>query len=189
MAKKPKAVMQAAPTQFPEDLMTPPEAGSSPVIVGDLPPAFGSDINDDWLNNLSNAQESVYTPPIGENIPDWLNTPPFLTSVPEENISFKVYNPNSPKYIFNEGNLLKEIEQYINLTYSGHYAGNYQATDIIIDAGHGIGFTLGNVIKYAKRYGKKEGFNRKDLLKMIHYAILSLYVHDYNIKNSKEPNE
>ena len=197
MAKKPKAAMQTQPTQFPEDLMTPPEAGSSPVIVGDLPPAFGSDIDDNWLTNLNNAQESVYTTPKPNsyNVPD---VPEWFGDLPIDNIfkgemdiESKVYNPNpnSPKYIFNEGNLLKEIEQYINSTYSGHYAGNYQATDIIIDAGHGIGFTLGNVIKYAKRYGKKEGFNRKDLLKMIHYAILSLYVHDYNIKNSKEPNE
>jgi membrane-anchored protein YejM (alkaline phosphatase superfamily) len=83
------------------------------------------------------------------------------------------------EYAFNEDELIKEIQNYIDATYNEHYAGGkYQATDIIIDAGHGIGFTLGNVIKYAKRYGKKEGFNRKDLLKMIHYGILALAVHD-----------
>jgi len=29
-----------------------------------------------------------------------------------------------------------------------------------------------NIIKYAMRYGKKEGYNKKDLLKIIHYTIL-----------------
>jgi hypothetical protein len=33
-------------------------------------------------------------------------------------------------------------------------------------------------MKYAKRYGNKEGKNRKDLLKILHYAIIMLYVHD-----------
>lgn len=81
-------------------------------------------------------------------------------------------------YSFNEQRLLEEIKKYIDSTYSGHYGGNYQAMEIIEDSGHGMGFTLGNVIKYAKRYGKKDGFNRKDLLKMIHYSILALAVHD-----------
>jgi hypothetical protein len=42
----------------------------------------------------------------------------------------------------------------------------------------GHGHTLGNVIKYAQRYGKKEGKNRKDLLKILHYAVMALHVHD-----------
>ena len=46
-----------------------------------------------------------------------------------------------------------------------------------------MGFALGNVLKYAQRYGKKEGYNRKDLLKILHYALIALHVHD---KNEKE---
>jgi len=95
--------------------------------------------------------------------------------------------PHTIDYKFNEDNLIAEISRYIDATYEQHYAcDTYQATDIIIDAGHGIGFTLGNVIKYAKRYGKKEGYNRKDILKMIHYSILALYVHDLNEAKAKE---
>lgn len=59
-----------------------------------------------------------------------------------------------------------------------HYSGKYQATDMIIDAGHGTGFNVGNIMKYAKRYGKKQGFNRADLLKIMHYTLIQLYVHD-----------
>ena len=37
-------------------------------------------------------------------------------------------------------------------------------------------------MKYAKRYGNKDGKNRKDLLKILHYGIIMLNVHD--IENS-----
>ena len=40
------------------------------------------------------------------------------------------------------------------------------------------GYLMGNILKYAQRYGKKDGYNRKDLLKVLHYAIMALYVHD-----------
>ena len=43
-----------------------------------------------------------------------------------------------------------------------------------------MGFSLGNVLKYAQRYGKKEGHNRADLMKILHYAIIALNVHDRN---------
>lgn len=82
-------------------------------------------------------------------------------------------------YKFNEGELLREITNYINGTYGEHYSKTkFQATEFIIDAGHGDGFCIGNVMKYAQRYGKKGGYNRADLLKIIHYAIIELYVHD-----------
>ena len=84
-------------------------------------------------------------------------------------------------YKYDEGDLLREITQYINATYGEHYSQNqYQATEFIIDGGHGIGFTVGNILKYAQRYGHKgtpEDW-RKDLLKVIHYAIIAMHVHD-----------
>ena len=82
-------------------------------------------------------------------------------------------------YQFDEEHYLEEIHNYIDDTYSQHYAqGKYQATDVILDAGYGEGFCMGNMLKYCKRYGKKEGRNRKDLLKVIHYAIIMLHIHD-----------
>ena len=82
-------------------------------------------------------------------------------------------------YKFNEGQLIQELQAYIDGTYGEQYASDkYQAKDIIIDSGHGEGFTLGNIMKYAKRYGNKEGKNRKDLLKILHYGIIMLNVHD-----------
>jgi hypothetical protein len=84
-------------------------------------------------------------------------------------------------YKYNEGELIAEFKDYIDATYGEHYSLNkYQATEFIIDAGHGDGFCIGNVMKYAQRYGKKDGHNRKDLMKVLHYALIELYVHDLN---------
>ena len=95
--------------------------------------------------------------------------------------------PNTPEvlidYKFGEDKYITEIAEYINSTYSAHYSKKkFQASEFIYDAGHGTGFNMGNVMKYAQRYGNK-GTNedaRKDLMKVIHYAILQLHVHDTN---------
>lgn len=85
----------------------------------------------------------------------------------------------SVEYKFNEGPLVSELKEYIDSTYQGHYSKNkFQSTEFIIDCGHGMGFALGNVLKYAQRYGKKDGANRKDLMKILHYAIIALHQHD-----------
>ena len=92
-------------------------------------------------------------------------------------------------YKYNEDNILKELQEYIDNTYSQHYSHkNFQATEFIIDSGHGEGFCIGNILKYGQRYGKKNGKDRKDLLKVIHYGIMSLYVHDLHNEN-KELND
>jgi hypothetical protein len=96
--------------------------------------------------------------------------------------------PAPINYAFQEGRFLQELHAYIDSTYTAHYGDSkYQATDMIIDAGHGTGFNVGNIMKYAKRYGKKKGYNRADLLKIIHYAIMQLHVHE--IENLEGTNE
>jgi len=90
-------------------------------------------------------------------------------------------------YKFRERELIEELQAYVDSTYDQHYATDkYQATDVIIDSGLGTGFCLGNVIKYAKRYGRKGSHkdHRKDLMKVLHYALIQLYIHDdeYAIK-------
>ena len=76
---------------------------------------------------------------------------------------------------FKEEEALLILQNHIRQTYGQHYSMNkIQATEFIIDSGHGEGFCMGNIIKYAKRYGKKAGNNDADLLKIIHYAIILL---------------
>jgi hypothetical protein len=89
------------------------------------------------------------------------------------------------EYAFDEGNYLKEMLEHIDSTYTSHYSQNkIQSTEFINDAGHGEGFCIGNIIKYAQRYGKKGGFNRKDLTKIVHYVIIMLYLHDTYYKRN-----
>ncbi len=82
-------------------------------------------------------------------------------------------------YKFSEDKTLLDLRVYIDKTYEQHYGrGQYQATDMIIDSGHGESFCIGNIMKYAQRYGKKDGKNRSDLLKVIHYGIIALYINE-----------
>ena len=86
-------------------------------------------------------------------------------------------------YKFGEDRILEELKQYIDKTYGQHYSQNkFQASEFIIDNGHGEGFFIGNILKYAQRYGKKNGYNRDDLMKVVHYAILALHNHDLTRK-------
>ena len=90
-------------------------------------------------------------------------------------------------YKYNEGNTLAELQEYIDSTYDEHYSKNkFQATEFIIDGGHGEGFCIGNIMKYAQRYGKKDGYNKRDLLKVIHYGIIALHNHDIMEKSENE---
>ena len=85
------------------------------------------------------------------------------------------------EYKYNEADLVQQLMDYIDDTYDEHYSQNkFQATEFIIDGGHGMGFALGNVLKYAQRYGKKGDMKqaRKDLMKVLHYGIIALHIHD-----------
>ena len=85
------------------------------------------------------------------------------------------------KFVYNEHKYIKELFEYVSSTYDGHYSKNkFQATEFIIDTGHGTGFCIGNILKYAQRYGNKGTPEdaRKDLMKVLHYAIIQLHVHD-----------
>ena len=44
------------------------------------------------------------------------------------------------EYKYNEAEIVVDLMEYIDKTYSGHYSQNrFQATEFIIDAGHGSG--------------------------------------------------
>ena len=93
-------------------------------------------------------------------------------------------------YVFDEEKYLQEIKNAIDSNYESHYAQNkVQSTEFINDAGHGEGFCIGNIIKYAQRYGKKRGYNRDDLTKIIHYAIIMLHLHDNYYSREGKNNE
>jgi hypothetical protein len=88
------------------------------------------------------------------------------------------------QFKYGEDEILNEIHTYIKKTYGGHYGDQVQAQDLIISSGHAEGFYIGNIVKYASRYGKKNGHNKDDLMKVLHYAILA--VNHHNIHHNKD---
>ena len=89
-------------------------------------------------------------------------------------------------YAYLEDKILKELKTYIDKTYGEHYSKNkFQSTEFIIDSGHGEGFCIGNIMKYAQRYGRKAGKNRVDLMKIIHYAIIAIHNNDLEMKKNE----
>jgi hypothetical protein len=112
---------------------------------------------------------------MSEYINYWLKKPPMN----EEDEYYVDGYDEDIDYKFNEGELIHELKEYIDSTYSQHYSKNkFQSTEFIIDCGHGEGFALGNVLKYVQRYGNKNGYNRQDLMKVLHYALIALHNHD-----------
>ena len=82
---------------------------------------------------------------------------------------------NTDRNKFNEDKVLARVEAYINKTYNLHYGkGSIQTTEVTFASGHGESFCIGNILKYAQRFGKKEGRNEQDLYKIIHYAVMIL---------------
>tara|TARA_R110002020_G_scaffold317895_1_gene533567 strand:- start:75 stop:335 length:261 start_codon:yes stop_codon:yes gene_type:complete len=81
---------------------------------------------------------------------------------------------------YNEEQIIKEIAEYVNNTYDEHYSeGEVQTLDFIDACGDAPAFCRSNILKYASRYDKK-GTPRKDILKIIHYAMLLLHFNDKN---------
>ena len=82
---------------------------------------------------------------------------------------------------YNEEKILKDIEEYVVSTYHGHYCGDedgyndIQTIDLMAAKGLAASFCQANILKYGSRYGDKDGLNKRDLLKVIHYAMLLLH--------------
>jgi hypothetical protein len=86
------------------------------------------------------------------------------------------------KYKYSEEEILKELSDYISATYNQHYSAGdekIQTLDLIEACGDGEAFCRSNILKYASRYDKK-GTARRDILKILHYAVLLLHFNDKN---------
>ena len=133
--------------------------------------------------NTSKESENSSTQDLLSN-----TTSPEQTNFPWINKDQHLIVSSEPEYKYNEALYISEIMEYIDKTYGEHYSRNkFQATEFIIDSGHGTGFCIGNVLKYAQRYGRKGSPEdwRKDLMKVIHYAVIQLHVHDVTYEDDK----
>jgi hypothetical protein len=82
---------------------------------------------------------------------------------------------------YNEDKILKDIQEYVTATYKSHYCGSdesyrdIQTIDLMAAKELAANFCQANILKYGSRYGQKDGRNKIDLLKVIHYAMLLLH--------------
>ena len=110
----------------------------------------------------------------------------------EDHISFDFdmttsNNPNRFKY--SEERILKELTDYISSTYNQHYSAGddaVQTLDLIEACGDGESFCRSNILKYASRYDKK-GTARRDIMKILHYAVLLMHFNDKNAQRETYP--
>ena len=100
----------------------------------------------------------------------------------DDYIAFNVDVPNLPttdnnngRWKYNEDVILKEVTEYLGMTYRSHYTSQESKTqtlDLIEGIGDAEPFCRSNAIKYLSRFGKKDGKSKQDILKAIHYCIL-----------------
>ena len=100
----------------------------------------------------------------------------------DDYITFNVDVPDLPttdnnngRWKYNEDVILKEVTEYLGMTYRSHYTSQESKTqtlDLIEGIGDAEPFCRSNAIKYLSRFGKKDGKSKQDILKAIHYCIL-----------------
>ena len=98
----------------------------------------------------------------------------------QDSLSFDLNLPTTNRYKYNEEEILKELSDYISGTYKQHYSAGddaIQTLDLIEACGDGEAFCRSNILKYASRYDKK-GTARRDIIKILHYALLLLHFSD-----------
>ena len=91
---------------------------------------------------------------------------------------------------YKENLIIEDIRKYILGTYDEHYVfgeGRQLFDDWIEEGNANITFRH-TAQKYLKRYGIKDGKNKKDIMKAVHFLVLLLYVDHYHDikKNNNE---
>ena len=103
--------------------------------------------------------------------------------------TFDIKMTESRRYKYSEDSILKELSDYISATYNQHYSAGddkIQTLDLIEACGDGESFCRSNILKYASRYDKK-GTARRDIMKILHYAVLLMHFNDKNAQLETYP--
>jgi hypothetical protein len=104
-------------------------------------------------------------------------------------IQNKMTEKTDRRYKYSEDRILKELTDYISATYNQHYSAGddkIQTLDLIDACGDGESFCRSNILKYASRYDKK-GTARRDIMKILHYAVLLMHFNDKNAQRETYP--
>lgn len=108
----------------------------------------------------------------GKNVPSLMSDSTFTITMTEQ---------TNHLWKYDEDKILKDIQDYVTGTYNSHYCGHNQAykdtqtIDLMAAKDLAVPFCQANILKYGSRYGDKDGRNKRDLLKVIHYAMLLLH--------------
>ena len=106
---------------------------------------------------------------------------PFVPFSSSDNVVLNSPISKNHLWKYNEEQILKDIEDYVISTYGSHYCGqnqeyrNIQTIDLMAAKDLAQDFCQANILKYGSRYGAKNGRNKRDLMKVIHYAMLLLH--------------
>tara|TARA_R110001606_G_scaffold242960_2_gene390812 strand:- start:1401 stop:1940 length:540 start_codon:yes stop_codon:yes gene_type:complete len=106
-----------------------------------------------------------------------------------DTISLNIRSGKMSRYKYSEEKILNELTDYIASTYGQHYSAGddkIQTLDLIEACGDGEAFCRSNILKYASRYDRK-GTSRRDILKILHYAVLLLHFNDKNAQREIYP--
>jgi hypothetical protein len=104
-------------------------------------------------------------------------------------VSIPDFPTTKPRWKYDEEKILSELSDYISGTYNQHYSAGtdkVQTLDLIEACGDGESFCRSNILKYASRYDKK-GTARRDIMKILHYAVLLLHFNDKNAQRETYP--
>ena len=116
---------------------------------------------------------------------------PYNSGYEQEFYKEELKNMSDARNKYHEDEILKDIGEYVSRTYNGHYTGtkheyrNVQTIDLMASRDLASSFCQSNILKYGSRYGSKDGRNKKDLLKVIHYAMLLLHFDEHYGKPSQ----
>ena len=95
--------------------------------------------------------------------------------------SYTISTSKNHLWKYNEDQILKDVSEYVTSTYGSHYCGqnqeykDIQTIDLMAAKDLAQDFCQANILKYGSRYGAKNGRNKRDLMKVIHYAMLLLH--------------
>jgi len=130
-----------------------------------------ADIDDMYMHHFTNANSSYND--------GWTQ------EYHRELLEKELQEPMAHYFKYHEEEILKDIREYVSGTYQGHYTGkshefrNVQTIDLMASKELASGFCQANILKYGSRYGNKDGKNKKDLMKVIHYAMLLLHFDEH----------
>ena len=90
---------------------------------------------------------------------------------------------NNIKYKYSENKIIEDFKKYIDETYTQHYKTDEKEEVQCFDAWIALGDSMptfrNTALKYLWRYGKKNGLNKQDLFKTLHYVLMCLHVDHY----------